>query len=410
MASLMSECNEFRQAPKTIRTIEFMTDSVRRNVAILGSTGSVGVNAVEVCEALAGINITGLTGRSNLALLSKQALQFPNATIVAADSKLASQFPFPAGLNGRLRTGLAAIEDLAASDQVDTVVAAIVGIAGLAGTVAAVRQGKTVALANKESLVVAGSILMPLAEQSGATVLPVDSEHSALLQCLAGGRRSEVTRIVLTASGGPFRDWTVDQMRDVTPAQATSHPTWNMGQKISVDSATMMNKALEIIEAAWLFGFPASQIGVMIHPQSIVHAMVEFQDGAVLAHLGPPDMRLPIQYALTWPERVCGPARRMNWSEDCPLELYAPDESRFPALQLGYEVVRRGGTCGAVLNAANESAVAAFLNGRLGFTEIVPACSEVLSHHQHIEQPDLDDLIQADYLAREETEKWILNC
>jgi 1-deoxy-D-xylulose-5-phosphate reductoisomerase len=378
-----------------------------RNVAVLGSTGSVGVNALEVCEQLAATRVVGLSGNTNLALLAEQAARFPDARVVACDQRAAAAYGFPPAVAQRIESGDGALERLAASDDVDVVVAAIVGSAGLASTLAAVRSGKTVALANKESLVVAGGVLVPLAARSGARLLPVDSEHSAILQCLLAGRREEVERVILTASGGPFRNWSTAQLAGATPEEATRHPNWNMGAKISVDSATMMNKALEIIEAAWLFGLRADQIGVMIHPQSVVHGLVEFRDGAVLAQLGPPDMRLPIQCALTWPERPWGLARRMDWTQTVGLELFPPDPVRFPALELGYEAVRRGGTAGAILNAANEVAVAAFLDRRLKFTDIVMACRDVLAGHQTVPTPELDQLLAADQAARKETEEWI---
>lgn len=381
--------------------------SRRRNVAVLGSTGSVGVNALEVCGQLAGTRVVGLSGNSNLALLAEQAARFPDARVVACDRQVAESFVFETAIAQRIETADGALENLAASDEVDFVVASIVGSAGLASTLAAVRAGKSIALANKESLVVAGGVLVPLAARTGARLLPVDSEHSAILQCLLAGRGEEVERVILTASGGPFRGWSAGQMADATPEQATRHPNWSMGAKISVDSATMMNKALEIIEAAWLFGLEPSQIGVMIHPQSIVHGLVEFQDGAVMAQLGPPDMRLPIQCALAWPDRPRGLARRMDWTQAVGLELLPPDPLRFPAIGLGYDAVRRGGTAGAVLNAANEVAVAAFLARRLKFTDIVMACRDVLAAHPTVHNPDLDQLLAADQAARKETEEWI---
>jgi 1-deoxy-D-xylulose-5-phosphate reductoisomerase len=266
--------------------------------------------------------------------------------------------------------------------------------------------GKTVALANKETLVTAGPLVMELARRRGSTLLPVDSEHSAVFQALQAGRAGEVSRIVLTASGGPFLRYSQDQLRQVTVDQALNHPNWDMGPKITVDSATMMNKALEIIEARWLFDIPAEQIEVVVHPQSIVHSMVEFIDGSVVAQLSPPDMKLPIQYALSWPERTPGPAERMDWRAPWSLEFEPPDLERFPALSLGYEAARAGGTAGAVLNAANEAAVAAFLDRRLPFHEIVPACRAVLDHHSFDNSPTLTRLLELDGWARQEIAKW----
>jgi 1-deoxy-D-xylulose-5-phosphate reductoisomerase len=301
---------------------------------------------------------------------------------------------------------------------VDIVVAAVVGSAGLTGTWAALDAGKTVALANKETLVMAGPLVMKLAADRGAKILPVDSEHSAVFQLLSSyhaprelpisrNEMATVRRIILTASGGPFRDWTRTEMEQATVADALAHPTWQMGKKITIDSATMMNKALEIIEARWLFDLPPSQIDVVIHPQSIVHSLVEFNDGSVLAQMSPPDMKLPIQYALNWPQRLEGPARRLDLSEALRLDFEPPDEDRFPALQLGREVAALGGTAGAVLNAANEAAVAGFLAGDLSFVEIVPACRAVLESHSFSPAPTLDELLAVDRWARQEISRWI---
>jgi 1-deoxy-D-xylulose-5-phosphate reductoisomerase len=279
-------------------------------------------------------------------------------------------------------------------------VAAIVGAAGLPSTIAAVEAGKQVGLANKEALVVAGSLLVPLAERTGAALLPIDSEHSAVFQSMAAGRRSEVRRIYLTASGGPFRAWSTEDMARATLEDALRHPTWSMGPKITIDSATMMNKALEIIEARWLFGLSADSIEVLIHPESILHSMVEFKDGSVIAQLGTPDMRTPIQYALTYPERLEGAGKRLDFSTLRRLNFEPPDLERFPALRLGYEVARAGGTAGAVLNAANEAAVDAFRRGRIGFLDIVDITARVLGLHQLVRDPDLATLLAADAWAR----------
>jgi 1-deoxy-D-xylulose-5-phosphate reductoisomerase len=282
----------------------------------------------------------------------------------------------------------------------------MVGAAGLPATWAAVDAGKRIALANKESLVVAGSLIMRRAVETGAAVIPVDSEHSAIYQCLQSGRRADVRRVILTASGGPFRGFSKEQLRDVTPEMALKHPTWNMGPKISVDSATMMNKALEIIEARWLFGLAPEEISVVIHPQSYVHSLVEFRDGSVISQMSPPDMRLPIQYALMFPMRPDGPARKPDWTKPQTLELLPPDLDAFPALRLGFEAVQRGGTCGAVLNAANEVAVARFLNRELPFFRITQVVEDVLNHHQFDAQPTMEQLLQIDGWAREEAARW----
>lgn len=302
--------------------------------------------------------------------------------------------------------GPESIEKLAADPSVDVVVAAIVGAAGLRSTWAALEAGKRIALANKETLVVAGPLALELAERTGATLVPVDSEHSAIFQAMQAGRRHEVRRIVLTASGGPFLGWTADKLKSVTPEMALAHPTWVMGPKITVDSATLMNKALEIIEARWLFGLTADQIEVIVHPQSIVHSFVEFVDGSVLAQLSPPDMKLPIQYALTFPERTAGPSPRMDWSQAATLEFIPPDLEAFPALKLGFEVAERGGTCGAVLNAADEVAVERFLAGDLSFPDIVRSCRAVLDAHEFDPRPTLQSLERLDVWAREEVRRW----
>ena len=292
------------------------------------------------------------------------------------------------------------------SPTVDRVLSAYVGIAGLRATWKAVEAGKTVALANKESLVVAGPLITQLAQQTGAQILPVDSEHSAVFQALRSGQPKEVRRIILTASGGPFRTKKKEELASVTVEEALAHPTWKMGRKITVDSATLMNKALEIIEARWLFGVTAEQIAVVIHPQSIVHSMVEFVDGSVIAQLSPPDMRLPIQYALYYPERCPGIARKIDWTQVLDLRFEPPDPERFPAIRLGLEAARRGGTAGAVLNAANEAAVECFLQGRLRFDQIVPACEAVLESHPFDPEPTLERIFELDSWARREIAHW----
>lgn len=286
-------------------------------------------------------------------------------------------------------------------------VCGIVGAAGLRGAWAAIESGKRVAIANKETLVVAGPMVMQLAAGTGAVLIPVDSEHSAIFQALQSGRREDVKRIILTASGGPFRGWSRQRLEsEATVEKALAHPTWQMGPKITVDSATMMNKALEIIEARWLFGLEPDQISVVVHPQSIIHSMVEFIDGSVIAQLSPPDMKLPIQYALTYPDRWTGVSPRMDWSQPVRLDFQTPDLEAFPALELGFEVARRGGASGAVLNAANEVAVDRFLNGSLKFNDIPRACREILNAHNDDPRPTLGDLFRQDAWAREEMKRW----
>jgi len=294
-----------------------------------------------------------------------------------------------------------------AEEEVDTVLSAIVGSAGLRGTWAALEAGKRVALANKETLVMAGALAIEKAKQHGATIIPVDSEHSAVFQALQAGRREHLRRVILTASGGPFRTRSATELADVTVEEALAHPTWNMGKKITIDSATLMNKALEIIEARWLFDLSADEIDVVIHPQSIIHSLVEFIDGSVVAQMSPPDMRLPIQYALYYPDRCEAVGKTMDWSRSHNLQFEPPDLERFPALRLGLEAARRGGTTGAVLNAANEAAVASFLAGRLPFPQIVSTCETIVEQHDFNAQPTLEQLIQLDAWARQEVSRWV---
>jgi 1-deoxy-D-xylulose-5-phosphate reductoisomerase len=291
---------------------------------------------------------------------------------------------------------------VAAWPDADIVLHAIAGWAGFRPAVRALETAHVLALANKESLVVGGHILMRLMEAHGGLILPVDSEQSAIAQAMRSGRRQEVKRVVLTASGGPFRSMQQCDLQNVTPEQALRHPTWRMGKKITVDSATLMNKALEIVEARWLFGLRPEEIEVLIHPQSVIHGIVEFVDGSMIAQLSVPDMKLPIQYALTYPERMDGPVQSLDLAAIRSLELSKPDLNQFPALSLGYEVAQKGGSAGAVLNAANEVAVDAFLKGRLKFTDIVPAVREVLHRHSVVAEPSVDELEQADLWAREE--------
>jgi len=379
-----------------------------RNIVILGSTGSIGRSTLEVAAASGGqLRVLGLTANSNCRELLEQASAVRPRWAVACDTSAVDGFDW-SGLptDTELLVGPAGIESVASHDDVDIVVAAIVGSAGLTGTWAAVEKGKTVALANKETLVMAGPLVMQRASERGATILPVDSEHSAVFQALQAGRREDLKRIILTASGGPFRGATREQLENVTVAEALAHPTWEMGQKITVDSATMMNKALEIIEASWLFDVPPDQIDVVIHPQSVVHSLVEFKDGSILAQLSPPDMKLPIQYALSYPERWECPAEKLDFEQALSLDFFPPDEERFPAVVLGHEVARRGGTAGAVLNAANEAAVARFLDGQLRFMDIVPVCRAVLNNHNFDPSPTLEQLLDLDAWARKETQTW----
>jgi 1-deoxy-D-xylulose-5-phosphate reductoisomerase len=397
-----------------VRTQPSKSKSRRTRVAILGATGSIGTNAIDVCCHLSDrFEINSLTAVTSWKKLAEQALEV-RPKKVALNDKSTHDHPSEnlralkdaiLGTGIELVTGPHAMEEIARSDDVDTVVAAVVGAAGLAPVIAAAAAGKTIALANKEALVVAGSIVMPTAHKHGSTIIPVDSEHSAIFQSLRSGTSAEIRKIILTASGGPFRTWTKSKIEHATVEQALAHPNWKMGPKITIDSATMMNKALEIIEAHWLFHLPAEKIEVLIHPQSIVHSMIEFMDGSVIAQLGTPDMRTPIQYALTHPERFDGCSTRLDWSKIKEMTFEQPDE-RFPALQLGYEVIRLGGTSGAVVNAANEIANEMFRAGKLRFGQIVEKVQEVLQRHKKsgfIADPTLEQLLAADHWARSES-------
>lgn len=387
--------------------IDSMTARPRR-IAVLGVTGSIGRNTLEVARHSAGqLEIVAMSGHKRCAELVELAQQWRPRYVVCTDEIAARESVWShLPRETELLVGQPGVERIVRLPEVDAVVAAVVGSAGLTGTWAALDAGKTVALANKETLVMAGPQVMRLAAARGAKILPVDSEHSAVFQLLEGSSRRDVKRVVLTASGGPFRESSREQMERATVADALAHPTWKMGEKITIDSATMMNKALEIIEARWLFDLRPDQIEVVVHPQSIVHSLVEFVDGSVVAQLSPPDMKLPIQYALTWPERRESPARKLDLTKPVQLDFSPPDEDRFPALRLGREVAAAGGTAGAVLNAANEAAVARFLGGELKFMEIVPACRDVLESHHFDPDPALEDLLRLDAWAREEMMRW----
>ncbi len=379
----------------------------RRRVVVLGSTGSIGTSCLDVIAHLGDrLEAWGLSAHTSWETLLAQVNRFEPACVAVTDPEAARQIGRQKLGRTRLLTGADGIAAMVSDPEVDVVLTAIVGAAGLTGTWLALDAGKTVAVANKETLVMAGPLVMDLARRRGAQVLPVDSEHNAVFQAMQSGRRSEVRRVVLTASGGPFRGKTTAELANVTAAEALRHPTWRMGPKITVDSATLMNKALEVIEARWLFDLEPSQIDVIVHPESIIHSFVEFNDGSVLAQLSPPDMRLPIQFALTYPDRISGPARRLNWPELGTLKFEQPDRETFPALELGFEVARRGGTCGAVLNAANEAAVGLFLSGELKFLDIPRACRDVLNHHQFSAHPSLAELTAIDRWARQEVVRW----
>lgn len=377
-----------------------------RRVAVLGSTGSIGRSALEVIGEHPGrLAVAGLAARSSWERLAEQVRATSAPRVVLSDPEhLADLRCALVGSATEVLGGLEGLAALAAADDVDVVLSAVVGAAGLPAALAAVEAGKTLAIANKEPLVMAGPALLARADEHGAVILPVDSEHSAIHQALRAGAADEVDRIVITASGGPFYDWPAERVYRASVDQALAHPTWSMGPKVTIDSATLMNKALEIVEARWLFGIEADRIDVLIHPESIVHSMVQFRDGSSLAQLSVPDMRTPIQYALTYPARCPGCTPRLDLAAAGRLRFIEPDRERFPALSLGDRAAREGGLCGAVLNGANEAAVARFLAGRIPFGRIVELVADVLDRHTPVADPDLDQILAADQWAREEVE------
>lgn len=379
-----------------------------KRITILGSTGSIGTSTLDVAHALGpGYPVVGLGAKRRWRELAAQCEAVRPLAVAVADPASEGSIRPLLSSNVELLVGPEGLVELARRGDSDFIVAAIVGAAGLPSTVAAVGAGKQVGLANKEALVVAGSLLVPLARRTGAALLPIDSEHSAVFQAMAAGKRHEVHKVYLTASGGPFRTWSAEEMARATLGDALRHPTWSMGPKTTIDSATMMNKALEIIEARWLFDLEPDSIEVLIHPESIIHSMVEFRDGSVIAQLGTPDMRTPIQYAITYPDRLEGCSRRLDFSTLRRLNFEPPDLERFPALRLGYEVARAGGTAGAVMNAANEAAVEAFRQERISFVEIVELTERVLARHRVVREPDLETLLAADSWAREQVAAFV---
>jgi 1-deoxy-D-xylulose-5-phosphate reductoisomerase len=341
------------------------------NIAILGSTGSIGRSSLEVIEAMPDrFRVTCLTAHRNTGLLAEQVRRFRPRTVVVTDPACAGPLRTLVDGSTEVLCGDDALLEVVAHENVDIVISALVGFAGLHPTLRAIEAGKDIALANKETLVVGGELVMAKVRAHNVRLLPVDSEHSAILQCLQGEDLHAVNRLILTASGGPFLNTPRDQMADITPARALKHPTWTMGAKITIDSATLMNKGLEVIEAHWLFGLPPERIEVIVHPQSIIHSMVEFVDGSVKAQLGVPDMKLPIQYALTYPERPPSTFKRVDFAALGQLTFQEPDVDRFPCLSLAFRAMRDGGSAPAVMNAANEVAVGLFLEGRIGFSAI----------------------------------------
>ncbi len=372
-----------------------------RKIAILGATGSIGKSTLDLVERSPDrFAVTAVTAATNVEALA-DIVRRTGATfaVVADESRYTDLAELLVGTNCRAAAGEDALIEAAACEA-ELVIAAIVGCAGLMPVMAALQASKTVALANKEALVTAGALMMDMARSSGATLLPVDSEHNAIFQCLAGSRAQDVSRLILTASGGPFRIASAETISMATPAQAVAHPNWSMGAKISVDSATMMNKGLELIEAHYLFGLPSQRIDILVHPQSVVHSMVEFVDGSVLAQLGSADMRIPIAYALAWPERIATPAQRLDLAAIARLDFEAPDPDRFPALRLAREALEAGGAAPIVLNAANEVAVASFLAGRISFPEIAHLVHEALIGADYDAPRSVSDVLQIDAMTR----------
>lgn len=375
-----------------------------KNISILGSTGSIGMNALDVIKSNPSqFNVVALSAGRNITLLKEQIELFKPKVVSVIDYACARVLENIIGPACRTEIlyGSDGYQEMASLKEADIVISSMVGSAGLLPTIRAIEAGKDIALANKEIMVMAGAIVVKKAEMNGVRILPIDSEHSAIFQCLSGNRHSEIRRIILTASGGPFLKTSSQELINITPAQALKHPSWNMGAKISIDSASMMNKGLELIEAKWFFSVDIDRIEILIHPQSIIHSMVEYVDGAVIAQLGVPDMRIPIAYALSYPERL----HRSEPSLDLPqighLEFFMPDFEKFPNLRLAYTAGRIGGTLPVVLNAANEVAVELFLKESLRFTDMPKMIEEVMSSHHTKETPDIEDILAADRWARE---------
>jgi 1-deoxy-D-xylulose-5-phosphate reductoisomerase len=377
-----------------------------KRLAVVGSTGSIGQNTLRVVEHLSDrFRIFALAANSAVDRLAEQTAAFHPSVVAITDARRVDEF------RDRCRerrisipevlTGEEGLRQIASASEVDIVVSGVVGAAGLQPTYSAVASGKTVALANKEAMVVAGELLRKTAEKSGARIIPVDSEHCAVDQCLRSGKRSEVRRLILTASGGPFRETPVEHFTKISPEEALKHPVWQMGKRITVDSATLMNKGLEVIEARWLFDIPAEKIDIMVHPQSIVHSMVEFVDASVVAQLGTADMRQPIQYALTYPERLPSSVPYLDWTMAPRLDFAPPDRNKFPCISLAYRAIEMGGTAPAVLNAADEVAVEAFLERRIAFSDIPRLIGAALEAHRVESADSLQAIVSADKWARE---------
>lgn len=372
-------------------------------LAILGSTGSIGMQALEVCENL-NIPIVGLAAGGNISVLEEQARKYRPSVVSVMDPEKGKELKIKLqDTSTKVVWGLEGMLELVSLPEADTVLTSVVGIAGLLPTMQAIASGKNIALANKETLVTAGKLVMEAARQKGVSILPVDSEHSALFQSLSGNRAEDVDKLILTASGGPFRGYSKEQLEQVTLRQALKHPNWAMGSKITIDSATMMNKGLEVIEAQWLFNMDLARIEVVIHPQSIIHSMVAYRDGSIIAQLGVPDMRIPIQLALTWPERRDNAFGRVDFAKIATLTFEKPDFEVFRCLKLAFRAAEAGGSLPVVMNAANEVAVSLFLQEKIPFTGIMDLIEQVMGNHLVHTNPTIDDIIAVDALSREET-------
>ena len=381
----------------------------RKNIAILGSTGSIGTQTLDVISEYPDrLYPSLLTANRNVDLLIEQALKFkPRRVVIAQSDCYTTLRDALAGEPIEVMCGQQAIADAAAADDVDIVVTAMVGYSGLAPTISAIKAGKTIALANKETLVVAGELITRLVKQYGSRLVPVDSEHSAIFQCLVGEDPESVDKLILTASGGPFRTRPKEELYGVTRADALNHPNWSMGAKVTIDSASMMNKGFEMIEARWLFGIPSERIEIVVHPQSIVHSMVAYSDGSVKAQLGLPDMRLPIRYALNYPERLPSACRKMSVADYANLTFEAPDREKFPLLDMAFDAIHRGGNVPCALNAANEIAVAAFLADRIGFMQMPEVVAEAVARNRFIASPTYDDYVVTNAEIRKIAEELI---
>jgi len=380
-----------------------------KRIAILGSTGSIGTQALEVIDQHPAIfEVEVLTAMSQADLLISQAIKYkPSHVVIGDESKYEFVRNALSGLNINVHAGAKSLEEVVTLDSVDVVLTALVGYAGLLPTVKAIQAGKPIALANKETLVVAGGLIMPLAKKMGVPILPVDSEHSAIFQCLMGESHNPIEKIILTASGGPFRGFTKDQLANVTRAQALKHPNWTMGAKITIDSASLMNKGLEVIEAAWLFDVEASQIEVVVHPQSIVHSLVQFDDGSIKAQIGLPDMKLPIQFALGYPNRIKSDFPRFDFRQFGSLTFEQADVDTFRNLGFAFKALDQGGNMACILNAANEIAVDAFLKEQIGFLQMSDLLEYCMSHGTFLGHPTLEDYIEADLVTRKMAQNWV---